>query len=181
MDGTIIGLWSDGEHRFAKQKRERLQIVAGVGVAGDAHAGAKVQHRSRIARDATAPNLRQVHLIHAELFAEVAALGFVVSPGQIGENVTTQGIDLLGLSRGTRLRLGSAALIEITGLRNPCRQIDENIAPGAMAAMLDRTPDGDLIRKAGVMAVALESGSVRQGDAIAIVWRPRTFAALEPV
>ncbi len=181
MDGKIIGLWSDGEHRFAKQKRERLQIVAGLGVEGDAHAGGKVQHRSRIARDPTAPNLRQVHLIHAELFAEMSGYGFAVAPGQMGENITTQGIDLLGLPRGARLRLGSNALIEITGLRNPCRQIDENIAPGAMAAMLGRSADGDLIRKAGVMAVALEDGAVQLDDPIAIVWRPRTFAMLEPV
>ncbi len=181
MDGKVIGLWSDGEHRFAKQARERLQIVAGLGVEGDAHAGEKVQHRSRIARDPTAPNLRQVHLIHGELFAEVDEHGFAIAPGQMGENITTQGIDLLGLSRGTRLRLGSNALIEITGLRNPCRQIDENIAPGAMAAMLGRTADGGLIRKAGVMAIVLEDGTVQLDDPIAIVWRPAAFTALEPV
>jgi MOSC domain-containing protein YiiM len=134
-----------------------------------------------MAKEPQAPNLRQVHLIHAELFDELAAQGFAVTPGELGENVTTRGIDLLGLSRGTRLRLGGEALIEVTGLRNPCRQIDDNIARGAMAAPLDRTPDGSLVRKAGVMAVVLQSGEVRASDPVSVEWTPERHEALEPV
>jgi MOSC domain-containing protein YiiM len=140
-----------------------------------------VQHLSRVAKAPETPNLRQVHLIHAELFEELAAKGFAVAPGALGENVTTRGIDLLGLSRGTRLRLGEEAVIEITGLRNPCWQIDANIAPGAMAATLDRAPDGSLVRKAGVMAVVVNGGRVRPGDPIDMVLRPKEHVALEPV
>jgi MOSC domain-containing protein YiiM len=181
MDGRVIGVACDGEHRFGKPPREAIRLVAGLGVHGDAHAGATVQHLSRVAKAPQTPNLRQVHLIHGELLDELAAKGFAVAPGELGENVTTRDIDLLGLSRGTRLRLGSEAVIEVTGLRNPCWQIDANIAPGAMAATLDRAPDGSLVRKAGVMAVVLAGGEVRPGDAIEMVLQPHEHRALEPV
>jgi MOSC domain-containing protein YiiM len=134
-----------------------------------------------VAKTPDAPNLRQVHLIHSELFAELAMKGFEVAPGELGENVTTGGIDLLGLCRGTRLRLGDKAVIEITGLRNPCRQIDDNIAPGAMAATLERSADGSLVRKAGVMAIVLVDGDVRPGDVIDVLSLPAERAGLEPV
>jgi MOSC domain-containing protein YiiM len=179
--GKVIAVACDGDHRFAKPLRPSIRLVAGLGVEGDAHAGATVQHLSRIATTPDSPNLRQVHLIHAELFDELAARGFAVAPGALGENVTTRGIDLLGLSRGTRLRLGDATVIEITGLRNPCHQIDDNIAPGAMAATLDRAPDGSLVRKAGVMAVVVTGGEVCAGDAIVVVSQPAERIALEPV
>jgi MOSC domain-containing protein YiiM len=181
MDGRVIGVACDGEHRFGKPTREAIRLVAGLGVHGDAHAGATVQHLSRVAKAPQTPNLRQVHLIHGELLDELAAKGFAVAPGELGENVTTRDIDLLGLSRGTRLRLGSEAVIEVTGLRNPCWQIDATIAPGAMAATLDRAPDGSLVRKAGVMAVVLAGGEVRPGDAIEMVLQPHEHRALEPV
>ena len=176
----VVAVASDGEHRFGKKPRERIELIVGLGVAGDAHCGATVQHLSRRAKAPHAPNLRQVHLIQAELFDELAQAGFVVSPGALGENVTTRGIDLLALPRGTRLRLGETALIQLTGLRNPCRQIDGNIGPGAMAAVLDRAADGSLIRKAGVMAVVIEGGEVRPGDAIEVEFPP-SFVPLEPV
>lgn len=179
--GTVLGVASDGTHRFAKAPRDRLMLLAGLGVEGDAHAGATVQHRSRRAREACAPNLRQVHLLHAELFAELEHAGFRVTPAQMGENVTTQGIDLLGLPRTTRLRLGGRALVALTGLRNPCRQIDENIGPGALAAVLGRAADGSLVRKAGVMAIVLESGEVRPGDPIEVWLPPSPWRPLEPV
>ena len=179
--GRVLAVACDGEHRFAKAVRETITLVAGLGVAGDAHAGATVQHRSRLAKAPAAANLRQVHLIHAELFDELARAGFAVGPGALGENVTTAGIDLLGLARGTRLRLGAEALVELTGLRNPCRQIDKHIGRGAMAATLERAADASLIRKAGVMAIVLEGGRVRSGDAIEIDHVPAVFAALEPV
>jgi MOSC domain-containing protein YiiM len=181
MAGQVVSVACDGEHRFAKPVRDSIRLVAGLGVEGDAHSGAVVQHLSRIAKAPGTPNLRQVHLIHAELLDELAAKGFAVAPGALGENVTTRGIDLLGLSRGTRLRLGEEAVIEITGLRNPCWQIDSNVAPGAMAATLERAPDGSLVRKAGVMAVVVSGGEVRPGDAIEVVLRPSEHCALEPV
>ena len=180
MSPTIIGLASDGAHRFAKQPQAALALRAGLGVEGDAHAGITVQHLSRVAKNPSAPNLRQVHLIHAELFDELAAKGFAVAPGQMGENVTTRGIDLLGLSRGTRLRLGAEVVIEVTGLRNPCHQLN-GLAPGLMEAVLGRADDGSLIRKAGVMAVVVTGGEVLLGDAITLDSVPLGLEPLEPV
>ncbi len=132
---------------------------------GDAHAGVTVQHRSRWVRDRDAPNLRQVHLIHAELFDELRDAGFEVGPGQMGENVTTRGVDLLALPTGTRLRLGREAVVVLTGLRNPCIQL-ERLHEGLMAATLGRAADGSLVRKAGVMAVVEVGGEVFAGDEI---------------
>lgn len=180
MSATIIGLARDSAHRFSKQPVAALTLLAGLGVAGDAHAGRTVQHLSRIRKDPHSPNLRQVHLIHAELFEELAVKGFAVAPGQLGENVTTRGIDLLGLSAGTRLRLGAEALIEITGLRNPCRQID-GLAKGLMAATLDTAGDGSLIRKAGVMAIVVTGGEVRKDDPVTLESVPLSHDPLQPV
>lgn len=179
--GIVAAVAADAEHRFRKPPREWIELVAGHGVAGDAHGGATVRHRSRLVTTPNAPNLRQVHLIQAELFAELRQAGFVVTPGALGENVTTAGIDLLSLPRGAILRLGPAALVELTGLRNPYRQIDEHIGSGAMAAVLERAAGGVLIRKAGVMAVVLEGGVVRAGDGVAIERLPRGGPPLEPV
>lgn len=147
---------------------------------GDAHLGETVKHRSRVARDPSQPNLRQVHLIHAELHDELRAAGFVVSAGQMGENVTTCGIDLLGLPTGTRLRLGETAVVEVTGLRNPCNQLDR-FQSGLMAAVLGRDEHGALIRKAGVMAIVLADGEVRPGDPILVELPPAPHRSLEPV
>jgi hypothetical protein len=180
VTASVLAVASDAEHRFAKVTREAITLVAGLGVDGDAHSGPTVQHLSRLKRFPNEPNLRQVHIIHAELFDELAEAGFAVGPAQLGETVTTRGIALLALPRGTRLRLGEAAVVEITGLRNPCRQIDANVAPGAMAATLERAPDGALVRKAGVMAVVIAGGEVRPGDSITIEL-PDTLEALEPV
>ena len=177
MPPTIIALARDAAHRFSKQSCASITLLAGLGVEGDAHAGRTVQHLSRMAKDPTTPNLRQVHLIHAELFDELADKGFAVTPGQLGENIITHEIDLLSLSRGTRLRLGEAALIEITGLRNPCKQID-GLAKGLMAATLDHASDGSLIRKCGVMAVVISGGEVRVGDEIVLESVPLAFEAL---
>ncbi|MFN8533470.1 MAG: MOSC domain-containing protein [Dehalococcoidia bacterium] len=157
-----------------------IRLTAGLGVDGDAHAGTTVKHRSRVARDPSQPNLRQVHLIHAELLDELLAAGFRVAPGLLGENVTTRGVDLLALPTGARLRLGEWAVVEITGLRNPCAQLD-GLEPGLMAATLDRGPDGQLIRKAGVMGIVLAAGEVRPGDPIAIEFPPQPHLPLEPV
>ena len=180
MSATIIGLARDATHRFSKQPARSLTLFAGLGVAGDAHAGRTVQHLSRMEQNPNQPNLRQVHLIHAELFDELAGQGFAIEPGQMGENVTTRGIDLLGLSAGTRLRLGGAAVIEITGLRNPCRQLN-GLAPGLMAATLDRDANGELVRKAGVMAVVVTGGEIVVGDAITLESVPLVHEPLGPV
>lgn len=181
MTGTVVGVACDEEHRFGKVPQARIRLIAGLGVEGDAHAGTTVRHRSRRKKTPEAPNLRQVHLIHRELFEELAVQGFVVRAAEMGENVTTSGIDLLGLPRGAKLRLGNDAVVEVTGLRNPCWQIDASIGQGAMAATLDRAPDGSLVRKAGVMAIVLTGGDVAPGDLIEVLEPPRELLPLEPV
>ena len=180
-DAAVVVAVSRSEtHGPDKPNQERIRLLAGMGVEGDVHSGAKVQHLSRVARDAEQPNLRQVHLIHAELHDELAADGFSVSPGQMGENVTTRGIDLLALPAGARLHLGGEAVVEVTGLRNPCKQLD-GIQPGLMAATLDRDADGELVRKAGVMGVVSSGGDVRPGDEIRVELPPAPHQSLEPV
>ncbi|MEA2639610.1 MAG: hypothetical protein QOF51_1004 [Chloroflexota bacterium] len=180
MMGRVAAVSRSATHTVAKGNMDAIQLLAGLGVAGDAHASATVKHRSRVARDATAPNLRQVHLIHAELHDELRGCGFDLAAGQMGENVTTEGIDLLGLPTGTRLRLGDEAVVEITGLRNPCVQLD-GIQPGLMAAVLDHDAQGRLIRKAGVMGIVINGGAVRPGDAIVVELPPPPHRPLEPV
>jgi MOSC domain-containing protein YiiM len=164
---SVIAVSCDHEHRFSKTVVDEVSLLPGLGVAGDAHAGVTVQHRSRVAADPTQPNLRQIHLIHAELFDELREQGFEVGPGQLGENVTTRGVDLLALPRGAHLRLGPDAVVEVTGLRNPCAQIDE-FMPGLLKAVLHRAPDGSLMRKAGIMGVVIAGGGVAAGDVVAV-------------
>ena len=180
MTGYVEAVSRSATHTMHKPNQEAIFLVAGLGVDGDAHQGETVKHRSRVARDPSQPNLRQIHLIHAELHDELREKGFAVSPGEMGENITTRGVDLLGLPTGARLRLGEAATVEVTGLRNPCAQLD-GIQPGLMAATLDRDADGSLIRKAGVMAVVLTGGEVRAGDAIAVELPEEPYRVLEPV
>ena len=180
MSARVIALARDDLHRMSKQPCDRVRLVAGLGVEGDAHAGLTMQHRSRWVKQRTVPNVRQVHLIHAELLEELAVMGFAVLPAQMGENVTTGGIELLGLSAGTRLRLGDSAVIELTGLRNPCFQLD-GIAPGLMQAVLEKRPGKTLVRKAGVMAIVIAGGEVGVGDSIAVVHTPDPHAPLAPV
>lgn len=165
---------------MSKPNQDCIRLLTGLGVEGDAHMGRTVKHRSRVARDPSQPNLRQVHLVHAELHDELAAAGFAVAAGQMGENVTTRGLDLLGLPTGARLRLGAEATVEVTGLRNPCAQL-EGIQPGLMAATLDRDEEGNLVRKAGVMGVVVSGGEVRPGDAIRVELPPAPHRPLEPV
>jgi MOSC domain-containing protein YiiM len=157
-----------------------IRLLAGLGVEGDAHFGKTVKHRSRVARDASQPNLRQVHLIHAELLDELSAIGFGLLPGEMGENVTTRDVDLLKLPIGTRLQLGNTAMVEVTGLRNPCSQLD-GLQQGLMAATLGRDERGTVIRKAGVMSIVIVSGEVRPGDAIAVALPAPPYRPLKPV
>lgn len=176
----VVAVNSSGSHRFSKTPRMWIRLLAGLGVEGDAHQGTTVKHRSRVARDPSQPNLRQVHLLHAELLDELASRGFRVGPGDIGENVLTRGVDLLSLPTGALLRLGETAVVEITGLRNPCIQLNR-FRPGLMDAVLDRDTDGALIRKAGVMAVVRSGGDVRPGDPIAVELPPAPHRRLQPV
>jgi MOSC domain-containing protein YiiM len=179
MDAQVIAVAVGATHAFTKPLQASIRLIAGEGVEGDAHRGVTVKHRSRVAVDPTQPNLRQVHLIHAELFEELAAKGFTVGPGLLGENVTTRGVDLLALPEGARFAIGKA-VIAITGLRNPCAQID-GLAPGLMAALLDRAPDGGIIRKSGVMGIVVEGGEIRPGDPIAVTLPPEPHRRLERV
>jgi MOSC domain-containing protein YiiM len=178
--GRVVAVSSSPTHGPPKRNRESVRLIAGVGVDGDVHAAATVRHRSRRRRDPELPNLRQVHLIAAELHDELRERGFDVGPGELGENLTTRGVDLLALPRGTRVRCGDRATIELTGLRNPCKQLD-GIAPGLMKATLDRDAEGALVRKAGVMAIVLEGGDVRPGDPLSVALPAGSPAPLEPV
>lgn len=180
MAATVVAVSSSPTHTMSKPTCQSIRLVTGLGVAGDAHLGVTVKHRSRVARDPTQPNLRQVHLIHAELHEELAAAGFALAPGRMGENVTTRGIDLLALPTGARLRLGPTAMVEVTGLRNPCAQLN-GLQEGLMAATLARDADGGLVRKAGIMAVVVADGEVRPEDAIAIELPPPPHRPLAPV
>jgi MOSC domain-containing protein YiiM len=176
----VIGVHRSAVHDFSKRPQPSVILIAGLGVEGDAHSGVTVQHRSRVARDPSQPNLRQVHLIHSELLEELAGKGFPVSPGSMGENITTRGIDLLSLPRGTALQLGAEAVVEVTGLRNPCVQLDQ-FSPGLMGAVLDRAADGRLIRKAGVMGIVRTGGSVAPGDPIRVTLPSGAPQPLAPV
>lgn len=167
LSGRIVAVSRDADHRFSKANHDSIRLLAGLGVEGDAHLGVTVQHLSRIAQDPSQPNLRQVHLIHAELSDELRSAGFEVAPGNLGENVTTRGLDLLGLPVGTLLRLGPDAVVEITGLRNPCRQIDA-FSGGLLKQVVGRDEAGEVVRKAGIMGVVRESGTVRPGEPIAV-------------
>lgn len=180
VEAVVTAVSRSATHSMSKPNHDSIRLLTGLGVDGDAHLGATVQHRSRVARDPSQPNLRQVHLIHAELLDELRVAGFAVSPGRMGENITTRGVDLLGLPTGTRLRLGDQAVVEITGLRNPCHQLN-GVQPGLMAAVLDRDADGRLIRKAGVMAVVIADGEVRPGDPIRVDLPSLPHRPLAPV
>ncbi len=165
MHGEVTAVSVSATHTMSKPNETSIRLLAGLGVEGDAHLGKTVKHRSRVARDPSQPNLRQVHLMHSELHDELRAAGFDLFPGQMGENVTTRGVDLLGLPVGTLLYLGDTAVVEVTGLRNPCAQLN-GIQAGLMAATLDRDEHGKLVRKAGVMSVVVAGGEVRPGDEI---------------
>jgi MOSC domain-containing protein YiiM len=180
MNGIVTAVSRSDAHGFSKTTQEGIRLLAGLGVEGDAHCGATVKHRSRVTQDPTQPNLRQVHLMHAELHDELRAAGFPVNAGEMGENITTRGIALLSLPTGTCLYLGETAILEVTGLRNPCAQI-ENFQPGLLAAVLGRDADGNLIRKAGIMAIVREGGEVRPGDPICVELPPLPHRPLERV
>jgi MOSC domain-containing protein YiiM len=178
--GSVAAVSLRAGHHFSKTPSLGIRLLTGLGVAGDAHLGETVKHRSRVRKDPTQPNLRQVHLLHIELFDELRAKGFAVKPADLGENITTSGIDLLALPAGTRLRLGADAVVEVTGLRNPCIQLD-HLQKGLMAATLDQDANGNLIRKAGIMSIVIADGDVRPGDPIGVELPDRPHQPLLPV
>lgn len=180
MSAKIVTVSSSPSHDFSKSGRAEINLLAGLGVEDDAHAGVTVKHRSRVAQDPTQPNLRQVHLIQTELFDELASKGFRVLPGDLGENMTTAGIDLLALPVDTVLKIGESAEVQMTGLRNPCAQI-EKFQAGLLSAVLDRSADGALIRKAGVMGIVITGGTVKPGDTIHVTLPPHPHRPLERV
>lgn len=167
MAGSVVAVSKSNKHEFSKQGVGSIRLLAGLGIEGDAHLGVNVQHMARVREDPNRPNLRQVHLIHRELFDELKGKGFEIGPGELGENVTTSGIALLGLPVGTRLHLGQSAVVEVTGLRNPCRQIQAHKA-GLLAAVLDKDAAGNVIRKTGIMSIVLAGGVVAAGDRIEV-------------
>jgi hypothetical protein len=176
--GAVVAVHRSPGHTFSKPPQGAIQLLVGLGVEGDAHKGTTVKHRTLVRRDPTARNLRQVHLIHSELFDELRPAGFTIVPGQIGENVTTRGLDLLALPTGTKLHLGSTAVVQVTGLRNPCRQLDQH-QHGLTGALLGRDENGKIIRKAGIMGIVLSGGEIRPGDSISIELPPKPHTPLE--
>lgn len=180
VGGKVVAVCLSEKHSFSKASKDSITLVEGIGVDGDAHAGQTVKHRSRVKRDPNQPNLRQVHLIHSELFDELRKCGFEVSPGNLGENITTKGIDLLALPQKTRLHIGPSAIVEVTGLRNPCLQLDSFI-PGLMKAVLVKDEKGNLKRKSGIMSVVIKGGQINLNDAIEVVLPPSPYIQLEVV
>jgi MOSC domain-containing protein YiiM len=180
MSGTVVAVSSNGGYSFSKPNRDSVRLLTGLGVEGDVHAGTTVKHRSRIAKDPTQPNLRQVHLVHEELFAEVGEQGFEVAPGELGENITTRGVDLLALPVGTLLHIGDDVVLTVTGLRNPCLQID-GFQDGLLKQVVGRDDSGNVVRKAGIMSVVTEGGEVRPGDTIKVELPGGPHQALRPV
>ena len=176
---TVIAVASDSAHNVIKPVRESIKLIAGFGIEGDAHAGEKIQHRYDKKRNPDAPNLRQVHLMHAELFDQMAELGMSVKPGQMGENITTRNIDILSVARGTHLKIGDA-IIEITGLRNPCKHLNK-VAVGLMAACISRYEDGAIFPQSGVMGIVIAGGEIMAGDDIQIITPEMPHHRLEPV
>ena len=177
MTGRVVAISLNPDHGFSKFNRDSIRLIAGLGVLGDAHAGEKVKHRSRVAQNPNQPNLRQVHLVHAELHDELKSEGFDIEAGQMGENITTRAIDLLGLPTNTLLKIGNGAVIRVTGLRNPCSQLD-NFKSGLMAAVLDKDEEGNIIRKAGIMGVVVATGEISVGDKIEMELPPQPYRKL---
>jgi hypothetical protein len=178
-DARVVAVHLSADHLFSKSRVDCIELVSGHGVRDDAHFGVTVQHRSRVLKDPTQPNLRQVHLLHAELLEALDVRGFTIEPGQMGENITTRGLDLLGLSTGSLIRIGTTAVVRVTGLRNPCGQIDA-FSPGLLAAVFERAADGTVSRRAGIMGVVEESGVVRAGDPMVVI-TPASHVPLQVV
>jgi MOSC domain-containing protein YiiM len=180
VDGSVVAVSLDSRHRFSKSNVGLIRVIAGFGIEGDSHAGKTIQHLGRMRRDPSQPNLRQVHLIHAELHDELRELGYDVKPGDLGENITTRGIDLLGLPQRTRLRIGPEAVLEVTGLRSPCQQIN-TFTPGLLKHVIRTDGDGNVVRKTGIMSIVLADGLIHPDDPILVEVPDGPQLPLEPV
>lgn len=180
MSGFVVGVSRDSEHRFSKAAVDSIRVIEGFGVEGDAHAGKTIQHLHPMRLDPTRPNLRQVHLIQFELYDELRDLGYDVSPGQLGENVTTRGVDLLALPQRTRLQVGPDAVLEVTGLRSPCHQIND-FRPSLLKQVIHTEEDGTVVRRTGVMSIVLTGGPIRPDDTITVVLPDGDHTPLEVV
>jgi MOSC domain-containing protein YiiM len=180
VSAFIVAVNRDSQHRFSKPSVDSIRVIAGFGIEGDSHAGATIQHLGPMRADPTQPNLRQVHLIHSELHDELRDLGHDVKPGEMGENITTRGIDLLGLPQGTRLRIGPDAVVEVTGLRSPCQQLN-TFQPGLLKQVIHTDADGTVLRKTGIMSVVLTSGVIHPEDPIVVDLPTGPHVPLEPV
>ena len=178
-DSAVVAVSRSATHSFSKPPAEAITLIANWGVEGDAHAGATAQHLYVVKKDPTRANLTQVHLIHEELFAELADR-FTVLPGELGENVTTSGVDLLALPLGTRIHLGADAVVELTGLRSPCSKINK-YQGGLMKALVEKDDDGCIVRKSGVMGIVIAGGVVAPGDALRVELPQGEHVALEVV
>lgn len=170
VTACVVSVHRAAGHDFSKPTVDQIELIEGFGVKGDAHAGATVQHRSRVAKDPSTPNLRQVHLIHEELFPQLAAVGYTVAAGELGENITTRELDILALPVGTRLHIG-AAVLTVMGLRNPCSLINDYQA-GLLKQVLRQRPDGEVERLTGIMSIVSRGGIVRPGDEIGVELPP---------
>ena len=181
--GAVAAVHRSDEHTFSKATCESIELVAGLGVNGDAHQGAKVKHRSRVAANPDQPNLRQIHLVMSELLDEVNSAGHNVVAGQLGESITTTGIDLISLPVGSMLRIGDTALVALTGLRNPCPQI-KSVGDGLMKMMFiddQDNPEGPKIGRTGVMGVVIAGGIVAADDGIKIRFPAGPLTRMEKV
>jgi hypothetical protein len=175
VEGYVHSVSASPRHGFSKLVRESITLIKGHGVDGDAHAGAFVKHRYLARWRPRMANERQVHLINQALFEELFSEGFNVQPGNLGENVTTRGIDLLRLPLGTMLALGPTAAVELRGLRTPCVLVDR-FRKGLLKALVRK---GEQPRfRAGVMGVVREGGILFPGNPVKVTISPAPWQAL---
>ena len=167
LPGTVLSVSRDDKHRFSKPTVSSIRLVAGFGVEGDSHAGATVQHLYEKKRNPSAPNLCQVHFMAAELFDDLVPTGYTVAPGELGENVTTEGINLMSLPLGTQLHLGAQAVVSVTGMRSPCSLIN-GYQKGLMKQLIKTDAAGTVHRRGGIMGVVVRGGVVNPGDCIRV-------------
>jgi len=172
---SVLSVSMSSSHGFSKRPTDYIYLLSGCGVQGDVHCSGA----------ASSNNKRQVHLIASELLTELArkdskGRAYIISPGALGENITTKGIDLVGLNEGTRLHFGDGddhAIVRITGLRNPKKRLDE-WPKGLLDRCAMKNKKGEITgRKIGVMGIVEEDGFVQPGHMV-YVEKPKTAKAL---
>jgi MOSC domain-containing protein YiiM len=175
-ESSVVAVHRKEEYGVFKEIQESVHLVKGFGVQGDAHMGTLVQHRYNKKQNPNQPNLRQVHLIQAELFDDLKELGLIVKPGEMGENITTRNIDIINLPLDTKLHLGDSAILQLTGLREPCGQLN-TVQKGLKNAVLDESGKS----RVGVMSVVLRGGAVKADDLIRVELPSEPHQDLQPV